>query len=430
MWTKFFLKILNLIIENKNVMYKIIDYLLQKLPKLQKRCVLVFFVVVSLSMNAQIRTLHSGNYTFQVPEEYLKERADIPSYWVSTVDEVVEFLYRNVKKGEIEVIGSSAGGRPIRAIIYGKARQGKGTSTFSGALGFRDVRAYRGRDHEMTVYMGIAGVHGFELEGIVGMVNLISVLETGKDLRGKEWREITEWAQKIDRLILIPLMNPDGRARVPVRMQVQRGTEDTVHEYLNLGGHPDGTMLGWPQVKEFIPLDFGRPIFPGGYPNDAGVNIQHDDFMGKKQPETQALFDLAQRERPDLIINMHTGADYMKLLKPFCEQVLTPVFDTLYKYIHKRLTIENLQATNDIERETSSDRAPSSTYNIDTALNLHCGALSVTVESPSHGFDRRTQRGPATHTPDMLLDAQLFCHLEALRFLTETGGRAKWTQRW
>ena len=41
-------------------------------------------------------------------------------------------------------------------------------------------------------------------------------------------------------------------------------------------------------------MDLSIPGFPGGYPNDAGVNIQHVIFLGKKQPETQALFDLAE----------------------------------------------------------------------------------------------------------------------------------------
>ena len=167
------------------------------------------------------------------------------------------------------------------------------------------------------VYLGMAAVHGGEFEGIVGMVNLISVLETGKDLRGKEWPEIIDVANQLNRIILIPMVNPDGRARIPLRMETYNNTDHTIHEYLNTGGYPDGTIIGWPQVKEFIPLDFGRPLFPGGYPNDAGVNIQHDDFFGNRQPETQALFDLTERERPDLIINMHTGAVYMSMHRPF-----------------------------------------------------------------------------------------------------------------
>ncbi len=124
-------------------------------------------------------------------------------------------MKKNVHKGHIEVIGTSAGGRPIKAVVYGQPRKGKGTTTFSGSLGFGDVCAYRGPDHNKTVYMGMSSVHGGEFEGIVGTVNLISVIETGKDFRGKEWPEITAIVAKLDRVILIPIVNPDGRSRIP-----------------------------------------------------------------------------------------------------------------------------------------------------------------------------------------------------------------------
>ncbi|HLF33626.1 MAG TPA: hypothetical protein VI583_05290, partial [Cyclobacteriaceae bacterium] len=228
----------------------------------------------------EIRNVKSGNFTFEVPEDYLREREDIPAFWKSTTEEVNEFLKNNIHKGQVKVIGNSAGGRPIYAVFYGKARQGKGTSTFSGSLGYGDVRVYRGPDHGKKVYLGMAAVHGGEFEGIVGMVNLLSVIETGKDLRGKEWPEIMSIVGKLDRVVLIPIMNPDGRARIPLRMEAYRGNDETVAEFLNTGGNPDGTLTGWPEVKEHIPADFNRPGFPGGYPNDAGVNIQHDDFLG------------------------------------------------------------------------------------------------------------------------------------------------------
>lgn len=368
------------------------------------------------------------NHSFQVPEDYLREREDIPSFWLTTVDEVTEYLNKNVRKGQVEIIGISAGGRPIHAVVYGKPRLGKGTSTFSGSLGFRNVRAYRGPDHEKTVYMGMSSVHGGEFEGIVGTVNLISIIETGKDLRGKEWPEITAIVTQLDRLILIPIVNPDGRNRIPLRMEAYRNTDHTVHEYLNTGGKPDGVITGWPQIKEFIPMDFTLPGFPGGYPNDAGVNIQHDDFFGNRQPETQALFDLAEREHPDLIMNMHTGAVYMLMHRPFGEPALSPIFDTLFSYVHTGLALHGLQRTNDPKVEANPHRVPIGVYNLDGALNLHCGALSVVVESPSHGFSGKTSKGEkAFMTPEMLLNAQLICHQEAMRFLVESGGRSKWT---
>jgi len=387
---------------------------------------LAVFSVVNFSCRRQQSGKHS-TYSFQIPPDYLREASDIPSFWLSSYDEVNNFLNKTLHKGQIRVIGTSAGGRPIRAVLYGSPRQGKGTTTFSGSLGFGDVRAYRGPDHKKTVYMSMAAVHGGEFEGIVGMVNLISVIETGKDLRGKEWPGITEAISQLDRLILIPIANPDGRERIPLRMELYRDTIYTVPEYLNTGGTPNGTLTGWPQIKEFIPMDLSKPGFPGGYPNDSGVNIQHDNFLGKKQPETQALFDLAELEKPDLIINMHTGAVYMRMDRPLGEPALRPAFDTLFKYVHSELAVNGLQESNDPAIEGNPARAATGVYNIDGALNWHCGALSVVVESPSHAFSANSSTHLAKiESPDNLLNAQLICHQQAMKFLVKTGGRSKW----
>ncbi len=389
----------------------------------------LIFTAFFSNLNGQTsKTVKKVVHSFQIPEDYLREPENIPSFWITTVDEVTKFLKNNVYKGQVEIIGKSAGGNPIHAVFYGKPRQGKGTTTFSGSLGFGNVGAYRGPDHKKTVYMGMSAVHGGEFEGIVGTVNLISVIETGKDLRGKEWPEITAIVAKLDRIILIPIVNPDGRARIPLRMEAYRDTDFTVAEFLNTGGKPNGTITGWPQIKEFIPTDFTRPGFPGGYPNDAGVNLQHDNFLGKRQPETQALFNLTERERPDLIINMHTGSVYMLMDHPLGEPALHPAFDTLFKYVHTGLALNGLQYTKDPKIEGDPARASTGVYNLDGALNFNCGALSVVVESPSHGFSGKNEAGePALQTPDMLLDAQLICHQEAMRFLVETGGRSVWT---
>ncbi len=375
---------------------------------------------------------------FNIPEDYLREADNIPAFWLGTVEEVNNFIKSHVQKGRVETIGTSAGGRPIMAVFYGQPRQGKGTTTLSGASGINRIGPYRGPDNDKTVYLGMGGVHGFELEGIVGVVNLISVMETGKDLNGKTWPEIIDMMNKVDRIILIPLMNPDGRARVPLRMEMhQVYSKDSylVHEYLNVGGKPDGTLIGHPDVKEFIPIDFSKVGFPGGYPNDAGVNIMHDDFFGTIQPETQALFDLVAREKPDLIINMHTGAPtrnyYYRMDRPFCEPALQPVFDSLYRFVHTGLTLNGLQSTDDIELEADPTTIhQDGLYNLDCALNLHCGALSVVVEAPSHGFSGTNRSGePVLQTPEMLLNAGLIVHYKAMQFLSETGGRSKWESK-
>ncbi|MCY7359652.1 MAG: hypothetical protein LH609_19795 [Rudanella sp.] len=287
---------------------------------------------------------------------------------------MIRFIKKNVHKGTVEIIGKSAGGKPIYAVFYGKARQGKGTSTFSGALGFGNVAVYRGKDHQKRVYMGIAGVHGGEFEGIVGIVNLIAIIETGKDLRGIDWPDISASMAKVDRLIFIPIVNPDGRDRIPLDMELFRGQNGTVHEYLNTGGKADGTITGWPMIKEFIPLDFPTVGFPGGYPNDAGVNIQHDDFFGQRQPETQALFNLTERGKPDLLLNMRTGATYVTAFRAYLEPALSPTFDSLYTHIHTELALNGLQKTKNPAVEANPRRAGGPVgYNLDGALNLHLG---------------------------------------------------------
>lgn len=375
-------------------------------------------------------------HTFDIPEGYMDEAVEIPAFWLSTIEEIDTFIENNVKKGQVEVVGTSAGGRPIISVAYGEKRQGEGTTTFSGALSVSDIASYRGADSDKRVYMGIAGVHGFELEGIVGVLNMIAVFETGKDLRGQEQPELFAMLDSVDRIVLIPLISPDGRARVPIRMETNKGGEPdafTVHEYLNTGGKKDGSIIGWPDVKEHIPMDFADFGFPGGYPNDAGVNIMHDDFFGSPQPETKMLLDILSAEKPDLIINMHTGVPtnnyYMQIHRPFMEPKLQPVFDGLYRKIKTGLTENGLQGSNDVSVEsTPPDRM--SGYNLNTALNLHSGALCVVIESPSHGYYGTNLAGdPAQQTPEMLLDAQLIAHRKALAFLVENGGRGKWEEK-
>ena len=114
-----------------------------------------------------------------------KNRADIPAWWQSTLDERDSFLSAHVKKGEVINYGTSAGGRPLRAVVYGKARTGHGTTTANGAISFGDIRVWLGPDHGKRVALVFSAIHGGEFEGIVGTMNFLAVLETGVDLAGR-----------------------------------------------------------------------------------------------------------------------------------------------------------------------------------------------------------------------------------------------------
>mgnify|MGYP005764463489 CR=1 FL=1 len=379
------------------------------------------------------------DFPYNVPQAYLEEASNIPAFWKATTREVNDFLQNYVRKGRYEFLGESAGGRPIYAVTYGSPRQGKGTTTYSGASSINKIATFRGPESYKKVYMAIAGVHGFELEGIVGIVNLISVFETGKDLTGKAWPEIESMLDSLDRIVLVPICNPDGRDRVPIRMEKFRGSAPDaylVHEYLNTGGLDGGKLIGWPACKEYIPLDFTQCEFPGSYPNDNGYNIMHDDFFGKMQPETRILCDLAKREKPDVLLNMHTGVSrddyFIEVCRP-CVGAYSPllerVWEDFYRTVHTDLTLGSLRKTNDLKRETTPKTRHIGTgdMNLTSVLSFHCGALAVTVEDGSHGYTGVYDDGtPVEHTPQKILTAELTVHQAAMKFLCRTGGADRW----
>lgn len=377
--------------------------------------------------------------SYNIPPEYLEEAEVVPEFWLATTGEVEDFIKTEVHRGKWEKLGESAGGRPIYAVSYGKPRCGNGTTTYSGSSSVGDIGFYRGPDNGKKVYMAIAGVHGFELEGIVGIVNLISVFETGRDLNGTAWPSIYSMLDSLDRIVLVPIANPDGRDRVPIRMEKFRGHSpeaNIVHEYLNTGGKDGGKLIGWPECKEYIPIPFDKFEFPGSYPNDNGYNIMHDNFFGEMQPETRILCDLAEREKPDMIINMHTGVSrdnyFIEVLRP-CAGAYSPmlekVWSDFYREVHTTLTLEGLKKTKDIGRETTpkKDNTGIGGINLTSVLSFHCGALSVTVENGSHGYTGIYDDGtPVEHTPQKILKAELTLHQSAMQFLSRHGGVPQW----
>jgi hypothetical protein len=127
-------------------------------------------------------------------------------------------------------------------------------------------------------------------------------------------------------------------------------------------------------------------------------------------------------------MNLHTGAVYPLMHRPFAEAALMPAWEQLFARLHGRLAIEGLQQTRDPKVEGDAKRkGPISTYNLDSALSMHCGALSTVVESPSHSFTTAKRNGALRpFSAGELVDAQLLIHLEAQKFLGETGGRTKW----
>ena len=224
----------------------------------------------------------------------------IPSYWKTDLTSIDEQAGR-IRRADVRVIARSPGGRPVYAFAYGEKQTIAQRANYNSACGARDRRWFDGEGPKKPVVLLIGAVHGHETEGVAALYNLVEILENGCDLRGEAHSEIVRAAEKI-RLVIVPVANVDGRARVEPASMV--GTSNEALRYWGQGTWKDGTLCGWPGCKQCHPMkaDAG---FLGGYFNDDGINLMHDQFFHPMAKETQALLDLAAEEHADSIIQLH-----------------------------------------------------------------------------------------------------------------------------
>ncbi len=228
----------------------------------------------------------------------------IPAWWKVSESDVQTFLNTQVHRGQVQHLCDSNGGRPVKAVFYGKREDDLfGPANFNSALGGGGVHHYCRRDQRKHLVLVLfAGSHGAEPEGIIGTLSAISIMETGNDLAGQPQPALRAALDQL-RLIVIPLANPDGRARVPYDGWVGLPNEE-MHK-VNQGTRRDGSLYGWPGCKQVHPMQ-GDVGFLGGYFDDAGINISHDEWFGPMYPVTSALFKLVRHEAPDMLINLHS----------------------------------------------------------------------------------------------------------------------------
>ena len=97
-----------------------------RIDKVLRIIFILIFATTLINLNGQTpQNKKPVIHKFQIPPDYLREPENIPAFWLSTYDDVTRFLNNNVHKGHVEIIGTSAGGRQIRAVVYGKPRRGK-----------------------------------------------------------------------------------------------------------------------------------------------------------------------------------------------------------------------------------------------------------------------------------------------------------------
>lgn len=308
----------------------------------------------------------------------------VPDWWTSRVDQI-HALVAGLRRAERSELGTSPGGQGVTTLAYGPASPCRGTANKNSALAALRPEAFCDRaQRERPVLMVLAGIHGAEVEGMMGACSLLCILDEGVDLRGRPQPALREQLERL-RVVVVPLLNPDGRRRNPYPGWVGLPREEMTR--VNQGTHRDGSLWGWPDCKALHPMTGEEVGGLGAYFDDAGTNLMHDEWSAPTSPLTAPLLDLVRREAPDVLLNLHSYAAPPGMLRTaYVPRSMKLALAELAETFRARMAELGLE-TNQVPPATE-DGEPGS---CPPALNLasicyHVGAeLSVLFESP-HGF--------------------------------------------
>lgn len=308
---------------------------------------------------------------------------EVPGFWITDLDHI-DALAETAKRAEVRTLARSAGGRPLYAFAYGEKQELESRANYSSACGASDRDCYAPAKGKKPVVLLLGAVHGAEVEGTAALVNLIHCLEEGRDLRGDENEALRKAAEGI-RLVIVPVCNPDGRARLPY--QSVMGMTMKEMRYWFQGTWKDGSLCDYPQCKKVHPIREASGHL-GSYFNDDGVNIMHDNFFRPMARETEALLRLADEEKADFVIQLHGGGNCVNCLLPtsyVTKEALVAVHD-LSVLCNERAAREGLSFTICPIPERESGGTPPS-FNLASALHHVCGAVSTVFESNQHALE-------------------------------------------
>lgn len=302
-----------------------------------------------------------------------------PKYWKTSAKDIDECL-DTVRGASVHRIASSAGKRAIRMVQYGTPNKFERTANLSSALGAGDRNCFADKsktDYKPTVFL-VGCVHGGEFEGTAAMLNFIKLLETETDYCGVRHDSLLQAAQKVN-LLLIPCINPDGRSHIPFNSFVGKSLEDL--RYYNQGTWKDNTLCNWPDCKKVHPIK-DYVSYLGGYFNNDGVNLMHDNFFGKKSNEVQALLDIAEEAVPDFTVLLHGGANSINsVIQPAYapKPIKRKVTDMCFR-LKKMCDAASLKF--DMPREyCGEDEETPTSFNLPSAMQHICGEPCITYEA-------------------------------------------------
>jgi Zinc carboxypeptidase len=345
--------------------------------------------------------------TYESAKQRIPKRK-LPEFWVGDMDRLKQRL-SDLKNAEVRTIAHSPGGRPIQLIAFGQREHVSHQANFNSAIGGHDPAAYMDRKaRTKPVVLFVGPVHGAEVEGLTGLINLAAVMDTGRDLAGRDQSELRSLGRQC-RLLIIPMGNPDGVARFEPHALFGM-TEDDLR-FWGQGTWSDNTFCGWPECKRRHPMTGDDIGFLGCYFDDKGVNPMHDEFFAPMGPESPAILKVAKDEGPDLAVSLHGHEAAPALLRPayVTEEVQKDVrslAEECYALLEKRGLPH--QKPFSIAPEGGKNPAP---FNLTSALYHVSGATSFTFECP-HGL---TDRSACHVSAGQILDIQLTLYEAMLR---------------
>ncbi len=350
------------------------------------------------------------------------EQVPIPDYWKSEVEDI-ESAVDKVERGDVKIIAVSPGGRPVYLVSYGEAVDLQSQANYNSAAAARDPAYYAKKPEGTPPIVFIVGPpHGHEVEGMMGLVNLLHIAETGEDLRGKAWPRLRENFDQC-RALIVPLSNPDGRARCPYDSIIGIPVDEMSR--VGQGTCKDGSLYGWPGAKQRHPM-IGDVGVLGAYFNDDGINLMHDDWFAPMAKETEGLLNVAREEAPDYIINLHSHGSKPVILQTryvpwYCKRIEKQFAERLME----RYREEGLPAGNAPEPSKDGESYPPPSFNLTSALHHVCGGVSTLFECP-HGL-KEEKYVQVNH--EQILDLQLILYEELFAFAIEYPHIEDWLKK-
>jgi len=342
----------------------------------------------------------------------------IPEFYGSTLP-IIEKEVKQVEKGEVKVVATSPGGKPVYAVYYGEKEDFLSQANYNSAIAARDAHYYARKDsNSKPVVFFLGPVHGQEVEGIVGMLNLIHVAETGRDHRDREWSSLQRMLEQC-RIIIVPCGNPDGRQRCPYDSFV--GVPVEIMTKYGQGTRTDGSSWGWPGAKSLHPMK-GNVGILGAYFNDDGINMMHDDWFAPMAAETEAILEIARSEAPDMTVSLHSHHHTARILPAnYVPWFMKMRIDTLTRSLNHRYASEGLPSLPDdwISQPRVEDESypPKTSFNLISALHHVSGTMAFTFEC-SHGTVSDDAPEPPVTYSDVV-DIQLYLYEEMLHYILE-----------